>query len=93
MITEISHSLLHCKETFNNITEQITWIKNKGFGRHDVYIIIHNIDGEAFRGYEVQSYMALLAEIRGIHIIASIDHINAPKRKIIDFLFFNISLG
>ncbi len=44
----------------------------------DFYLVIHNIDGTMLRGEKIQMILSLLAAIRGFHIIASIDHINAP---------------
>jgi hypothetical protein len=46
-----------------------------------VYLIIHNIDGMAFRTPKAQTVLSILATIPQIHIVASIDHINAPLRK------------
>ncbi|TFK60246.1 ORC2-domain-containing protein [Pluteus cervinus] len=44
----------------------------------DLYFVIHNIDAPALRTQKVKSCLALLALHPRIHIIASIDHINAP---------------
>lgn len=43
-----------------------------------LYIIIHNIDSPALRAPRAKSILSLLALTTNIHIIASIDHINAP---------------
>jgi len=47
----------------------------------DFYLIIHNIDGTMLRADRTQTILSLLAQISGFHIIASIDHINAPLCK------------
>ena len=44
----------------------------------DLFLVIHNIDGTMLRPEKVQSVFSYLSQIRGIHIMASIDHINAP---------------
>ncbi|KAF5373872.1 hypothetical protein D9758_000842 [Tetrapyrgos nigripes] len=44
----------------------------------DLYIIIHNIDSPSLRTQKVQSALSTLALEPHIHIVASIDHINAP---------------
>jgi origin recognition complex subunit 2 len=44
----------------------------------DLYIIIHNIDAAAFRPTKTKSTLSYLAHNAHIHLIASIDHINAP---------------
>ncbi|XP_011335108.1 origin recognition complex subunit 2 isoform X2 [Ooceraea biroi] len=43
-----------------------------------LYLIIHNIDGLMLRSDKAQDVLASLAAIPNIHIIASVDHINAP---------------
>jgi len=45
---------------------------------HHLYLIIHNIDASPFRAAKSKSILALLAHNPRIHIIASIDHLNAP---------------
>lgn len=44
--------------------------------RH-VFILINNIEGPGFRSNENQTLLARLAEIDKIHLVATIDHINA----------------
>ena len=44
----------------------------------DLYIIIHNIDATPFRATKARSILSFLAHNTHIHLIASIDHINAP---------------
>ncbi|KAJ8920979.1 hypothetical protein NQ315_015774 [Exocentrus adspersus] len=53
-------------EEFNNLPES------------HLYLIIHNIEGEMIRNHKSQSILARLAGVKNIHLIASIDHINAP---------------
>ena len=48
----------------------------------DFFLVIHNIDGTMLRADRAQMVLSLLAEVRGFHIIASIDHINAPMSKL-----------
>ena len=43
--------------------------------------MIHNIDGVMLRNEKAQMVLSLMAKIRGFHIIASLDHINAPLCK------------
>jgi origin recognition complex subunit 2 len=44
----------------------------------ELYIVIHNIDAPPFRAAKTRSVLSLLAHNARIHLIASIDHINAP---------------
>ncbi|KAJ2472814.1 Origin recognition complex subunit 2 [Coemansia sp. RSA 2322] len=41
-----------------------------------MYLVVHNIDGSCLRKH--QSALALLSSCRNIHVLASIDHIEAP---------------
>ena len=45
---------------------------------HHLYIVIHNIDAAPLRTAKSKSILALIAHNPWIHIIASIDHLNAP---------------
>ncbi|KAG2180351.1 hypothetical protein INT44_003353 [Umbelopsis vinacea] len=42
-----------------------------------IYLLIHNIDGANIRNERAQTALSILASCPNIHIIASIDHINA----------------
>jgi origin recognition complex subunit 2 len=46
--------------------------------KRDLYIIIHSIDSSALRQPRAKACLSLLANNTRIHIIASVDHINAP---------------
>ncbi|XP_020292113.1 origin recognition complex subunit 2 [Pseudomyrmex gracilis] len=43
-----------------------------------LYLLIHNIDGIMLRSNKAQNALASLAAVSNIHVIASVDHINAP---------------
>nr|CAH7738592.1 unnamed protein product [Callosobruchus chinensis] len=43
-----------------------------------LYLLIHNIEGDLLRNNKAQNALAMLASVRNIHLLASIDHINAP---------------
>lgn len=44
----------------------------------DLFLIIHNIDGTMLRNSKAQSILASISQLKNIHTIATIDHINAP---------------
>jgi origin recognition complex subunit 2 len=44
----------------------------------EIYFIVHNIDGPSLRGESAQSSLSILAQSPYVHMLASIDHINAP---------------
>lgn len=46
-----------------------------------VYLLIHNIDGPMLRGEKTQSALGHLASLPNLHLVASLDHINAPLGK------------
>ncbi|VDP32634.1 unnamed protein product, partial [Soboliphyme baturini] len=43
----------------------------------DVFIVVHNIDGVALRNHVAQTVLCVLADSPFVHIIASVDHVNA----------------
>ncbi|XP_074652977.1 uncharacterized protein LOC141907275 [Tubulanus polymorphus] len=85
ILNSITEDLLDQNPTvFNNPIDHVEFIRDyysaKDFDgdRQDLFLVIHNIDGPMLRAEKVQSVLSLLALIPNIHIIASIDHINAP---------------
>lgn len=47
----------------------------------ELFLIIHNIDGAMLRNSKTQAALASLSQIKNVHMIATIDHINAPLCK------------
>lgn len=47
----------------------------------ELFLIIHNLDGTMLRNAKTQSIWASIAQIKNVHTIATIDHINAPLCK------------
>ncbi|KAI9105004.1 origin recognition complex subunit 2-domain-containing protein [Phlyctochytrium arcticum] len=43
-----------------------------------VYLVVHNIDGAPLRNPTAQRFLSVLASLPNFHLVASIDHINAP---------------
>lgn len=75
-------NLLELKENPANVYEACDLIErefNYILDTH-LYLIIHNID--MMRSGKAQSVFARLAAVSNIHLIASIDHINAPLSNI-----------
>ncbi|KAL0832706.1 hypothetical protein ABMA28_000889 [Loxostege sticticalis] len=44
----------------------------------EIFLIVHNIDGVMLRNAKAQATLSSLSQIKNIHTIATIDHINAP---------------
>ncbi|ESO93490.1 hypothetical protein LOTGIDRAFT_161593 [Lottia gigantea] len=76
----IKEDIIDVQDTFKSPLDQYEYIRKyyEESEYEDFYMIIHNIDGAMLRAEKVQNILSLLAQIRGFHIIASIDHINAP---------------
>ncbi|XP_008195282.1 origin recognition complex subunit 2 [Tribolium castaneum] len=71
-------NLLELKENPSNIYEACDLIEREFsfIPETHLYLIVHNID--MMRSGKAQSVFARLASVNNIHLIASIDHINAP---------------
>ena len=44
----------------------------------ELFIIIHNLDGPMLQSNKSQDVLSRLAQMDHIHLVASMDHINAP---------------
>ncbi|KAG0209687.1 Origin recognition complex subunit 2 [Mortierella sp. GBA30] len=81
ILDRISSTALQYIGPTGTIQEQIAFI-NAYFSQPDravrkLYLLIHNIDGPGLRSERVQAALSLLASCPSIHLIASMDHINA----------------
>ncbi len=45
-------------------------------------VIVHSLDGEGLRSSEAQTCLSIWASVPWIHLVASIDHMNAPILRI-----------
>lgn len=60
-------------EILDAITEELA-----ANGDQHIFLIVHNIDGVMLRNHKAQLILSRLAKVSQIHLIASMDHINAP---------------
>lgn len=76
----ITGDILEHDGTFRNPSDQIDFIVKtlKEDPDNHVFLIINNIDGAMLRGDRNQQALGQLASIPNMHLVASIDHINAP---------------
>lgn len=83
ILESIIIDLLDLKDAPQDPQQACDVIKKKLSSRYttDIFLVIHNIDGTALRGNKQQSVLAQLAMMPKVHIVASIDHINAPLCK------------
>ncbi|XP_067109233.1 origin recognition complex subunit 2 [Osmerus mordax] len=80
ILNSLTAEILEHEGTFRNPVDQIQFIATSLKDDPDlhVYLIIHNIDGPMLRGDKTQSALGQLASLPNMHLVASIDHINAP---------------
>ncbi|KAL0967027.1 hypothetical protein UPYG_G00303650 [Umbra pygmaea] len=80
ILTALSAEVLEYQGTFRNPADQIHYITTTLREQPDlhVYLLIHNIDGPMLRGGKTQNALGQLASLPNLHLVASIDHINAP---------------
>ncbi|XP_043549104.1 origin recognition complex subunit 2 [Chiloscyllium plagiosum] len=80
ILNSITEEVLGYEGTFRNPVDQLNYII-RAFQEDstlDLYLLIHNIDGQMLRGDRNQQILGQLSAIPGIHLLASIDHLNAP---------------
>ena len=65
---------------FASILEQSRFIQlqYRGTSGPKLYLLIHNIDGPGFRTQAVQTAFSYIAASDRVHMVATVDHINAP---------------
>lgn len=72
----------HVSETVPYLVDQME--RNRGYLpserilKPQLLLVVHNLDGEAFRTDKIQGLFAQLMSIPEIWVLSSIDHINAP---------------
>ncbi|KAK3562150.1 hypothetical protein QTP86_030145 [Hemibagrus guttatus] len=80
ILNAITSEMLEHDGSFRTPMDQIEFIVKtlKKDPDNHIYLIIHNIDGPMLRGEKNQRALGQLASIPNMHLLASIDHINAP---------------
>lgn len=80
ILNSLTNDVLEHHGSFRTPADQIHFISQTLKDDPDlhIYVVIHNIDGPMLRGEKTQSALAQLASLPNLHLIASIDHINAP---------------
>lgn len=54
----------------------------------DIYILIHNLDGVELQSYKMQHILSRICSLKNVHLVASIDRVNAALSKCINYLKF-----
>ncbi|XP_068101237.1 origin recognition complex subunit 2 [Hyperolius riggenbachi] len=80
ILNSITEEALGHSGTFRSPLDQMDFIlqKFKKDSTLQLYLLIHNLDSHMLRGDKSQQILGQLASIPNIHLLASIDHINAP---------------
>ncbi|KAK5859663.1 hypothetical protein PBY51_021200 [Eleginops maclovinus] len=80
ILNALTCEALEHEGSFRTPSDQIQFIAQTLKDSPDlhVYLIIHNIDGPMLRGEKTQSALGQLASLPNLHLVASLDHINAP---------------
>lgn len=80
ILDAILTDLLELPESSSNVYEACDVIAEEFAMLPDqrLYLIVNNIDGEMLRNAKCQNVLTRLASVKNIHLVASIDHINAP---------------
>ncbi|XP_056148944.1 origin recognition complex subunit 2 [Lampris incognitus] len=80
ILNAFTSEVLEHQGTFRTPSDQIQYISQTLKDSPDlhVYLLIHNIDGPMLRGEKTQSALGQLASLPNLHLVASIDHLNAP---------------
>ncbi|KAL3836298.1 hypothetical protein ACJMK2_021735 [Sinanodonta woodiana] len=98
ILNGITEDIFQHKGTFRSPLDQCEFIRQE-FEKEprDFYLIIHNIDGSMLRNEKAQNILSLLSQAPGIHILASVDHINSSlvwdqaKCSHFNWLWFNVT--
>lgn len=80
ILESIGTDLLGISSIPTNPYEAVDFIESEmsELENENLFLLIHNLDGALLRNHKSQHVLSKLAKIRNIHLIASIDHINAP---------------
>lgn len=76
ILSGISDDILELEDTFSAVPDHLAAILSSI--EDDLYLLVHNIDGPMLRNEKAQAVLAELANHPKIHLVCSIDHINAP---------------
>lgn len=96
VLTHISEDVLEMETSPASATDHLAEIlATMDEEKEHIYLIVHNIDGATLRNEKSQDVLAGLAGHPKIHLICSIDHINAPliwdQRRLskLNFIWFD----
>lgn len=83
ILDDIANKLLELDLPLGNLNVVVDLIEEEMEMRsnYHLFLLVHNIDGVVLRNDKTQTILSRLAKIKNVHMIASVDHINAPMCK------------
>lgn len=99
VVDDILTEILDVKDIPANLLEcvdMIEYIQSKK-NSEPIYLLVNNMDGASFRNDRAQATFSHLAQMPKVHLIASIDHINAPllwdqaKLRRFNFIWWDVT--
>nr|CAD7398672.1 unnamed protein product [Timema poppensis] len=99
MLDSITDDILELEDCPVNVHECIDRIESefRSDPQLELYFIVHNIDGPTLHTHKNQEILSRLARVDNIHLVASVDHINAPliwdqkKLSRFNFLWWDVT--
>ncbi|XP_076066249.1 origin recognition complex subunit 2-like [Oratosquilla oratoria] len=80
ILNGITEDMIGYSGSFHSVQDHTSFIYHHYNGNtcDPLFLVINNVDGPMLRGGKAQAALSQLASSHHIHIIASVDHINAP---------------
>ena len=87
ILENVAKDFLEMTNTSSNLHDVVDMIaaEMKKYPGLRIFLMIHNLDGGMLRNEKAQHVLSRLSAIERIHLIATIDHVNAPLSE---YLFF-----
>lgn len=84
VLESIISDLLDINSVPSNVYEAVKLIEDEMAvcSGTNLFLLIHNIDGTMLRNNKTQNVLSKLAKIKNVHMIVSVDFINAPLSKL-----------
>ena len=89
ILNAITENVVERKEGFHSLQDQCDFIQRtfQAGSQPDVILVLYSIDGCPLQSRKMQSILSMVARVRNIHLIATIDHVN------VSLLWNNLTLS
>ncbi|KAM5280339.1 origin recognition complex subunit 2 [Ctenodactylus gundi] len=80
ILNSITEEVLGHVGTFRSGLDQLDWVMRrfKEDSSLQLFLLIHNLDSQMLRGDQSQQLLGQLSSLHNVHLVASVDHLNAP---------------